>query len=187
MAYIISVNASILSDSGGPCVCPASSTDSCATDADYTLCVNDVRRDLITASAAAAALASFLMGAFANIPVGLAPGLGLNAYFAYSIVGYHGTGSTTYGEALAAVFLEGYVFPFIPLVKTKLLNLFYFISPPISTFLPSQCAYLKKRPTICYMHIHLSIPTRKTYYSGGFSTLSRYKSVDHFQKMSVTY
>ena len=182
MAYIISVNASILSDSGGPCVCPASSTDSCATDADYTLCVNDVRRDLITASAAAAALASFLMGAFANIPVGLAPGLGLNAYFAYSIVGYHGTGSTTYGEALAAVFLEGYVFPFIPLVKTKLLNLFYFISPPVSTFLPSQCAYLKKRLAICYMHIHLSIPTRKTYYSGGFSTLSRYKSVDHFQK-----
>ena len=156
MAYIISVNASILSDSGGPCVCPASSTDSCATDADYTLCVNDVRRDLITASAAAAALASFLMGAFANIPVGLAPGLGLNAYFAYSIVGYHGTGSTTYGEALAAVFLEGYVFPFIPLVKTKLLNLFYFISPPC-LYLPSLSMCLFKKTSYYMLYAYTPI------------------------------
>ena len=158
MAYIISVNASILSDSGGPCVCPASSTDSCATDADYTLCVNDVRRDLITASAAAAALASFLMGAFANIPVGLAPGLGLNAYFAYSIVGYHGTGSTTYGEALAAVFLEGYVSLFSPSCqnKTKILILFHFICP-LSLPLPSLSMCLFKKTSYYMLYAYTPI------------------------------
>ena len=74
----ISVNASILSDSGGTCVCEAG--DGCSSDETYLLCVNDVRRDLITTSAAISALASALMGIFANMPVGLAPGLGLNAY-----------------------------------------------------------------------------------------------------------
>jgi AGZA family xanthine/uracil permease-like MFS transporter len=65
------------------------------------------------------------MGALANLPVGMAPGMGLNAYvrpspiipthshqspqFTYSVVGYHGSGFITYREALAAVFLEGYV------------------------------------------------------------------------------
>jgi AGZA family xanthine/uracil permease-like MFS transporter len=67
------------------------------------------------------------MGLFANLPVGLAPGLGLNGYvshahildilfsffriknyqFAYAVVGFHGSGIITYPEALAAVFLEG--------------------------------------------------------------------------------
>ena len=37
-------------------------------------------------------------------------GLGLNAYFAYNVVGYMGSGSVSYGAALAAVFLEGWVF-----------------------------------------------------------------------------
>ncbi|KLO07409.1 hypothetical protein SCHPADRAFT_836778 [Schizopora paradoxa] len=111
MAYIISVNASIISDSGGTCVCPTG--DGCTNDATYSLCVQDVRRDLITTTAAISCLASCLMGIFANLPVGLAPGLGLNAYFAYSIVGFHGTGRLTYQEALAAVFLEGWVFFFL--------------------------------------------------------------------------
>ncbi|KAI5122410.1 hypothetical protein M0805_002960 [Coniferiporia weirii] len=119
MAYIISVNASIISDSGGPCVCPATSTDACATDPDYAVCVNEVRRDLITATAAVSCLASVLMGVFANLPVGLAPGLGLNAYFAYSIVGFHGTGRISYQEALAAVFLEGWVFFFLSLLGVR--------------------------------------------------------------------
>lgn len=43
-------------------------------------CVQEVRRDLITTTAAVSALASFLMGLLANLPVGMAPGLGLNAY-----------------------------------------------------------------------------------------------------------
>ncbi|KAJ3730897.1 permease family-domain-containing protein [Lentinula guzmanii] len=110
MAYIISVNASIVSDSGGTCVCTNTTDTSCTTDTDYLACVNDVRNDLIISTASMAALSSFLMGLFANLPVGMAPGLGLNAYFAYSIVGFHGTGMVSYQEALAAVFLEGWIF-----------------------------------------------------------------------------
>ncbi|KAI0808160.1 xanthine/uracil permease [Fomes fomentarius] len=108
MAYIISVNASILKDSGGTCVCPTG--DGCFTDPDYATCVAEVQRDLITTTAAVSALASTLMGALANLPVGMAPGLGLNAYLAFSVVGFHGTGMITYREALAAVFLEGWIF-----------------------------------------------------------------------------
>ncbi|KAJ7209568.1 permease family-domain-containing protein [Mycena pura] len=110
MAYIISVNASILSDSGGTCVCPTDDHCPTGTNADYDACVNDVRNDLITSTAAISALASFLMGLLANLPVGMAPGLGLNAYFTYSIVGQHGSGMITYQEALSAVFLEGWIF-----------------------------------------------------------------------------
>jgi xanthine/uracil/vitamin C permease (AzgA family) len=64
----------------------------CDKDADYALCVLEVKRDLVTATAAIAALTSFCMGLFANLPIALAPGMGLNAYFAYTVVGYHGTG-----------------------------------------------------------------------------------------------
>ena len=49
----------------------------------YLSCVQDVHRDLITTTAAIAALASFLMGLLANLPVGMAPGLGLNAYVSF--------------------------------------------------------------------------------------------------------
>lgn len=35
------------------------------------------------------------------------PGMGVNAYFAYTVVGYRGTGMITYQQALAAVFIEG--------------------------------------------------------------------------------
>ncbi|KDN48909.1 hypothetical protein RSAG8_02262, partial [Rhizoctonia solani AG-8 WAC10335] len=111
MAYIIAVNASILADSGGTCVCDSTADDPiCLQNEAYALCKEVVRRDLITTSAAVAALASVLMGFFANLPVALAPGLGLNAYFAYSVVGFNGSGSVTYQEALAAVFLEGWLF-----------------------------------------------------------------------------
>lgn len=74
----ISVNAAILSDSGGTCVCPTA--DLCVADPVYLACATEVKRDLVTTTAAIAALASFLMGLFANLPVGMAPGLGLNAY-----------------------------------------------------------------------------------------------------------
>ncbi|KAG9091864.1 hypothetical protein FRC06_000349 [Ceratobasidium sp. 370] len=111
MAYIIAVNAAILSDSGGTCVCNSTAEDPiCLQNQEYALCKEVIRRDLITTSAAVAALASVLMGLFANLPVALAPGLGLNAYFAYSVVGFNGSGSVTYREALAAVFLEGWLF-----------------------------------------------------------------------------
>ena len=38
------------------------------------------------------------------------PGLGLNAYFAYNVVGYLGSGNVSYGAALTAVFIEGWIF-----------------------------------------------------------------------------
>ncbi|CAL1702767.1 unnamed protein product [Somion occarium] len=117
MAYIISVNASIIADTGGTCVCEAD--DLCVADPVYLDCVADVRRDLITSTAAVSALASFLMGLLANLPVGMAPGLGLNAYFAYSVVGFHGSGIITYKEALAAVFLEGWIFFFLSLLGLR--------------------------------------------------------------------
>ncbi|KAI0246035.1 permease family-domain-containing protein [Lactifluus subvellereus] len=117
MAYIISVNASILSDTGGNCECPTG--DGCTSDATYLACVADVRRDLITSTAAVSALASCLMGLLANLPVGMAPGLGLNAYFTYSIVGFHGTGIVTYREALAAVFMEGWIFLLLSLLGIR--------------------------------------------------------------------
>lgn len=117
MAYIISVNASILSDSGGTCVCPTG--DGCVADPEYLSCVNEVRNDLIISTAAISALASFLMGALANLPVGMAPGLGLNAYLAYSVVGFHGTGLISYGQAMSAVFLEGWIFLFLSLIGLR--------------------------------------------------------------------
>ncbi|KAH7917374.1 hypothetical protein BV22DRAFT_1042382 [Leucogyrophana mollusca] len=117
MAYIISVNASIVSDSGGTCVCTAA--DYCATDPTYLACVAEVKRDLITSTAAMSALASVLMGALANLPVGMAPGMGLNAYFTYSVVGYHGSGFISYREALAAVFLEGWIFFILSLLGLR--------------------------------------------------------------------
>ncbi|KAK7057407.1 purine transporter [Favolaschia claudopus] len=110
MAYIISVNASILSESGGTCECPTPDFCPPGTNPAYDVCVNEVRMDLITSTAAVSALASFLMGLLANLPVGMAPGLGLNAYFSFSVVGFHGSGIISYREALSAVFLEGWIF-----------------------------------------------------------------------------
>lgn len=50
------------------------------------------------------------MGLCANMPIALAPGMGLNAYFTYTVVGFHGTGPVKYELALTAVFVEGLVF-----------------------------------------------------------------------------
>ncbi|KAJ9134678.1 Purine transporter [Coniochaeta hoffmannii] len=111
MAYIIAVNASIVADSGGTCVCHGGDDDPiCAVNEDYALCQNEIKRDLITATAAISALASFCMGLLANLPVGLAPGMGLNAYFAYTVVGFHGTGTVPYQVAVTAIFVEGFIF-----------------------------------------------------------------------------
>jgi adenine/guanine/hypoxanthine permease len=67
MAYIIAVNANITSQSGGTCVCPIDSPDLCDTDVDYLFCVQEVNRDIVTATAAISALTSFCMGLFANM------------------------------------------------------------------------------------------------------------------------
>lgn len=111
MAYIIAVNSSIVADTGGPCVCEGTASDPvCDANEEYLLCAQAVRRDAVTATAAISALATFSVGLFANMPVGLAPGMGLNAYFAYTVVGYHGTGPVPYQVALTAIFVEGWIF-----------------------------------------------------------------------------
>ncbi|KAL2862410.1 NCS2 family permease [Aspergillus lucknowensis] len=111
MAYIISVNANITSDTGGTCVCPMEDLEtSCNNNTEYLICKQEVNRDIVTATAAIAAIASFFLGLLANLPVALAPGMGLNAYFAYTVVGHHGTGLIPYSLAVTAVFVEGWVF-----------------------------------------------------------------------------
>lgn len=65
------------------------------------------------------------MGALANLPLAVAPAMGLNAYFAYTVVGFMGTGRISYEQALTAVFMEGFIFIIISLagVRTKLVEL----------------------------------------------------------------
>ncbi|CAG8525210.1 7081_t:CDS:2, partial [Gigaspora rosea] len=110
MAYIIAVNATVITDSGGPCVCNPNSTDLCVTDPDYLACQATVKKDLITGTTAISCIATALVGIFANLPIGLAPGMGLTVYFTYTVVGFHGTGKVPYETALAAVFIEGLLF-----------------------------------------------------------------------------
>ena len=56
------------------------------------------------ATCVAAALACLVMGVYANWPVGLAPGMGLNAFFTYTIVAEMGC---SWNVALGAVFIAG--------------------------------------------------------------------------------
>ncbi|XP_068640987.1 adenine/guanine permease AZG1-like [Aristolochia californica] len=141
MAYILAVNASILADSGATCstsdctsFCSLSnmSLSACPSDAvlrpdpltctfppvnpGYAACLERARKDLIVATAASSIIGSLIMGLFANLPLALAPGMGANAYFAYTVVGFHGSGSLSYRTALAAVFLEGLIFLFISVI-----------------------------------------------------------------------
>jgi AGZA family xanthine/uracil permease-like MFS transporter len=79
MAYIISVNSTIVSETGGTCVCPPESMeDLCVTNVEYMKCVQGINRDLVTATAAISALTTFAMGLLANMPIACAPGMGLN-------------------------------------------------------------------------------------------------------------
>ncbi|CAO3598012.1 unnamed protein product [Absidia cylindrospora] len=111
MAYIISVNASIISSSGGPCYCPRTEADPvCDNDPEYAACVFDLKLQMIMSTTIIAMISSVLIGVFANLPLGMAPGMGLNAYFTYTVVGYHGSGKVPYETALAAVFIEGLIF-----------------------------------------------------------------------------
>ena len=92
MAYILAVNPNILSATG---------MDSGA---------------VFTATALAAFLGTLLMAIFANYPFALAPGMGLNAYFAYTVVigmGY------SWQYALTAVFAEGIVFIILSLTNVR--------------------------------------------------------------------
>ncbi|KAL1559377.1 Adenine/guanine permease azg1 [Salvia divinorum] len=133
MAYILAVNASILSDSGGTCsvsdcipLCP--NPANCPLDASckfepvnpgYAACLEKTRKDLIVATVVSSLIGCVIMGLFANLPLALAPGMGTNAYFAYTVVGFHGSGNVTYQAALAAVFIEGLIFLLISAVGLR--------------------------------------------------------------------
>ena len=71
---------------------------------------------VFTATAIASAFATFCMAFLANMPLVLSASMGLNAYFAYTVVigmGY------TWQQALAAVFVEGVIFIFLSLVNIR--------------------------------------------------------------------
>ncbi len=92
MAYIIVVNPLILAEAGMP------------------------KDAVMVATCLAAALGSFLMGWLANYPFALAPGMGLNAFFVYTVV--LGMGIPWQG-ALAAVFISGLVFLILTLTRAR--------------------------------------------------------------------
>ena len=64
----------------------------------------------------AAAIACFAMGFYSNWPVGLAPGMGLNAFFTYTVVGEMGY---SWEVALGAVFLAGIIFVVISITPLR--------------------------------------------------------------------
>ena len=68
MAYILAVNSSIVADTGGTCVCNGGADDPiCTTNEEYLLCSAEIKRDLVTATAAISALSTFFMGLLANL------------------------------------------------------------------------------------------------------------------------
>lgn len=97
MAYIIVVNPGILSESGMPF------------------------GSVLVATCLGAAIGCFLMAFLANYPFALAPGMGLNAFFTYSVCLTMGI---SWKVALTAVFVEGLIFIFLTLtsVREKVVN-----------------------------------------------------------------
>ena len=92
MAYIIFVNPNVLADAGMD------------------------KGAVFVATCLAAALGCFIMGIYARLPVALAPGMGLNAFFTYGVVlgmGY------AWQTALGAVFLSGCIFILLSLFKIR--------------------------------------------------------------------
>src|SRR5471032_349 len=92
MAYIIFVNPSILGDAGVP------------------------KDAVFVATCLAAALGTIIMGLYANYPIGMAPGMGLNAYFAYAVVLGMGV---PWQSALGAVFISGCLFILVSVFKVR--------------------------------------------------------------------
>ena len=92
MAYIIFVNPAILSEAGMPLAAVTAAT-----------CLS-------------AAVGSFLMGGYARYPIALAPGMGLNAYFTYTVVKGMGV---SWEAALGAVFISGVAFLVLTLVGLR--------------------------------------------------------------------
>jgi len=92
MAYILFLNPLILADAG----------------------MN--KQAVLIATALAAGIGSILMGLIANLPFGLAPGMGMNAYFAYTVCQQM---QIPWQTALAAVFLDGVIFLILSLLPFR--------------------------------------------------------------------
>ena len=92
MAYILAVNPGYLEAAGIP------------------------KGAAFSATAIAAGIATLCMAFFANYPVALASGMGLNAFFAFTVCGAMGC---SYKVALTAVFLEGIIFMVLSLFKFR--------------------------------------------------------------------
>ncbi len=72
------------------------------------------------ATAIASAVATFIMGFWANYPIGLSAGMGLNAYFAFTVcIGELGDEPDAFRIALTAVFVEGVIFILMSLFKFR--------------------------------------------------------------------
>jgi AGZA family xanthine/uracil permease-like MFS transporter len=71
---------------------------------------------LFLATCLGAAIATIIMGMYANWPVGLAPGMGLNAFFTFSVVGGMGY---SWQVALGAVFLSGVIFVLMSVTRLR--------------------------------------------------------------------
>ena len=71
---------------------------------------------VFVATCIAAAIGSFIMGFYANLPVALAPGMGLNAFFTYTVVLQLGH---TWQTALACVFFSGVLFIIVSLLRIR--------------------------------------------------------------------
>ena len=113
MAYIIAVNPGILSATG--------------MDAGA----------LVTATCLAAAVGCFAMGFMANLPFALASGMGLNAFFAFTVVL---KGGISWQMALTAVFIEGIIFILLTLFKVSKFN----------TFTNETCSNSRNRYVYCF-------------------------------------
>ncbi|CAK7270011.1 hypothetical protein SEPCBS57363_003889 [Sporothrix epigloea] len=119
MAYIIAVNASILVATNGTCECADLKQNNVCSDPKFQTCLDELHRDFITATAIVSGLSSITFGFFTNMPVALAPGMGLNAYFTYQVVGVAGSGPVPYRIALTAVFVEGFIFLILALTGMR--------------------------------------------------------------------
>jgi adenine/guanine/hypoxanthine permease len=93
MVYIVVVNPVILADAGVPF------------------------EQVFTATIISAVVGTLWMALFANYPIAIAPGMGLNAYFAYSVVG--GAQNINYETAFAAVFIAGIIFVILSLTPFR--------------------------------------------------------------------
>ncbi len=78
------------------------------------------RSGVFVATAIASAVATFIMGIFANYPIALSAGLGLNAYFAYTVcLGELGGDADAFTVCLTAVFVEGLIFIVMSFFKVR--------------------------------------------------------------------